>query len=207
MTTSTQVRLRARPVGEPADSDFETTTEEVPALEDGQVLLRTVYLSLDPYMRGRMSDAKSYAAPVGLGEVMVGATVCEVLESRSDRRAVGDLVLAYTGWQTHAVADARHTRRLDPAQAPVSTALGVLGMRGFTAYAGLLEIGRPKPGETVVVATHGVTGRTVVAELVGLEQQTAWRVLGGFGNCHWAVVEQGRSGWRITQWNASAEGL
>ena len=179
MTTSTQVRLRARPVGEPADSDFETTTEEVPALEDGQVLLRTVYLSLDPYMRGRMSDAKSYAAPVGLGEVMVGATVCEVLESRSDRRAVGDLVLAYTGWQTHAVADARHTRRLDPAQAPVSTALGVLGMPGFTAYAGLLEIGRPKPGETVVVAAATGPVGSAVGQLARIKGARAVGIAGG----------------------------
>ncbi|WP_241901575.1 MDR family NADP-dependent oxidoreductase [Nocardioides houyundeii] len=146
MTTSaktTQITLAARPVGEPDDSTFGTVTTDLPELAEGQVLLRTVYLSLDPYMRGRMSAAKSYAAPWEVGQVMQGATVCEVVESRSDRRKVGDLVLAYSGWQTYAVADARHMRSLDPAAAPVSTALGVLGMPGFTAYAGLLQIGRP----------------------------------------------------------------
>ena len=113
MAETTQIRLVRRPVGEPVDDDFEVTTVELPALEEGQVLLRTVYLSLDPYMRGRMSDAKSYAAPVELGDVMVGATVCEVVESRSERRTPGDLVLAYTGWQTHAIVDARAMRKLD----------------------------------------------------------------------------------------------
>ena len=156
-TKSTQIRLASRPVGEPQDSDFEVVTTELPEVGEGQVRLRTVYLSLDPYMRGRMSAAKSYAKPVEVGDVMVGGTVCEVLESRAPNRAAGDLVLAFAGWQTHAVVDARHTRRLDPAAAPVSTALGVLGMPGFTAYAGLLEIGRPQPGETVVVAA--ATGR------------------------------------------------
>ncbi|MBM0123300.1 NADP-dependent oxidoreductase [Pimelobacter simplex] len=167
---TTQIRLAARPVGEPTDDDFAFVTEDLPELADGEVLLRTIYLSLDPYMRGRMSAAKSYAEPVPVGGVMVGQTVCEVVESRSDRRAAGDIVLAYTGWQTYAVANARHTRRLDPDAAPVSTALGVLGMPGFTAYAGLLEIGRPKPGETVVVAAAtGPVGSAVgqVAQLKG----------------------------------------
>ena len=167
---STQIVLSARPVGEPTAADFETVTVDVPPLEDGQVLLRVIYLSLDPYMRGRMSDAESYADPVELGEVMVGATVCEVLESRSPKRAVGDLVLSYSGWRTHAVADARATRKLDPDAAPVSTALGVLGMPGFTAYAGLLEIGKPQPGETVVVAAAtGPVGSAVgqIARLKG----------------------------------------
>ncbi len=126
-TKSTQIRLASRPVGEPQDSDFAVVTTELPEVGEGQVLLRTVYLSLDPYMRGRMSAAKSYAKPVEVGDVMVGGTVCEVLESRAPNRAAGDLVLAYAGWQTHAVVDAQHTRRLDPAAAPVSTALGVLG--------------------------------------------------------------------------------
>ena len=179
MTTSTQIRLAARPVGEPQDSDFETTTEEVPALEEGQLLLRTHYLSLDPYMRGRMSDAKSYATPVGLGEVMVGATVCEVVESRSERRSVGDMVLAYTGWQTCAVADARHTRRLDPDAAPVQTALGVLGMPGFTAYAGLLEIGRPQPGETVVVAAATGPVGSAVGQIARIKGARAVGIAGG----------------------------
>ncbi|MBF4162111.1 NADP-dependent oxidoreductase [Nocardioides acrostichi] len=176
---TTQIRLAHRPVGEPTDACFETTTEELPALAEGQVLLATRYLSLDPYMRGRMSAAKSYAEPVPVGGVMVGATVCEVLESRSDRRAVGDLVLAYTGWQTHAVADARHMRSLDPDAAPVSTALGVLGMPGFTAYAGLLEIGRPQPGETVVVAAAMGPVGSAVGQIARIKGARAVGIAGG----------------------------
>jgi NADPH-dependent curcumin reductase len=184
-----QIRLAARPVGEPQDSDFELATEELPALEDGQVLLRTVYLSLDPYMRGRMSAAKSYAKPVEVGDVMVGGTVCEVVESRAQNRAEGDLVLAYTGWQTHAVADARHTRRLDPAQAPVSTALGVLGMPGFTAYAGLLEIGRPQPGETVVVAAATGPVGSAVGQIARVKGGRAVGIAGGPRKCQ-ALLEE-----------------
>ncbi len=188
---STQVRLVSRPVGEPADDDFEIGTADVPELADGQVLLRTVFLSLDPYMRGRMSDAKSYADPVGLGDVMVGATVCEVLESRSDRRAQGDWVLAYTGWQTHAVADARHTRKLDPEQAPPSTALGVLGMPGFTAYGGLLEIGRPQVGETVVVAAAAGPVGSAVGQIAKLKGARAVGIAGGAEKCRLLTEELG----------------
>ncbi len=191
MTTSTQIRLAAYPVGEPGDDAYETVTVELPELEDGQVLLRTVYLSLDPYMRGRMSTAKSYAAPVALGGVMVGSTVCEVVGSRSPKRAVGDLVLAYTGWQTHAVVDARHTRRLDPAAAPVSTALGVLGMPGFTAYGGLLEIGRPQPGETVVVAAATGPVGSAVGQIARVKGARAVGVAGGAEKCRVLVEELG----------------
>ncbi|UYM03595.1 NADP-dependent oxidoreductase [Solicola gregarius] len=188
-TKSTQIRLAARPVGEPQDSDFEFVTTELPALGDGQVLLRTVYLSLDPYMRGRMSAAKSYAKPVEVGDVMVGATVCEVVESRSPKRGVGDLVLAYTGWQTYAVAEAHHTRRLDPGAAPISTALGVLGMPGFTAYAGLLEIGRPQPGETVVVAAASGPVGSAVGQIAKVKGARAVGIAGGAEKCR-ALLEE-----------------
>src|ERR1700750_797384 len=104
---STQICLASRPVGEPDDSCFEHVATDLPPLVEGQLLLRVVYLSLDPYMRGRMSDAPSYAAPTEVGDVMVGGTVCEVLESQAPSFAPGDLVLSYSGWQTHAVADAR----------------------------------------------------------------------------------------------------
>src|ERR687896_390951 len=133
--TNRQIILASRPTGEPRDENFDLVEGPVPEPGEGQMLCRTIYLSLDPYMRGRMSAAKSYVSPVEVGDVMVGGTVCEVLESRAPNRAAGDLVLAFAGWQTHAVVDARRTRRLDPAAAPVSTALGVLGMPGFTAYA------------------------------------------------------------------------
>ena len=188
---TTQIRLVARPVGEPRDSDFEVTTTELPALQDGQVLLRTIYLSLDPYMRGRMSDAKSYAEPVALGDVMVGGTVGEVVASRSERRAVGDIVLAFSGWQTHAVVDARQTRLLDPAAAPVSTALGVLGMPGFTAYGGLLEIGRPQPGETVVVAAATGPVGSAVGQIARLKGARAVGIAGGPEKCRVVLEEFG----------------
>jgi NADPH-dependent curcumin reductase CurA len=188
-TKSTQIRLASRPVGEPHDSDFAVVATELPEVGEGQVLLRTVYLSLDPYMRGRMSAAKSYAKPVEVGDVMVGGTVCEVLESRAPNRAAGDLVLAFAGWQTHAVVDARHTRRLDPAAAPVSTALGVLGMPGFTAYAGLLEIGRPQPGETVVVAAATGPVGSAVGQIARVKGARAVGIAGGPEKCR-ALTEE-----------------
>jgi NADPH-dependent curcumin reductase CurA len=191
MTTSTQIRLAARPVGEPRDDDFDVVTVDLPDLEEGQVLLRVVHLSLDPYMRGRMSDAPSYAAPVPVGGVMVGGTVCEVLESRHPDLAEGDLVLSYSGWQTHAVADGRHVRRLDPESAPVSTALGALGMPGFTAYAGLLEIGRPAVGETVVVAAATGPVGSVVGQLARLRGARAVGIAGGERKCRVLLEEFG----------------
>jgi NADPH-dependent curcumin reductase CurA len=166
-----QVRLASRPDGRPSAGNFDITAGPVPAPPDGHVLLRTRYLSLDPYMRGRMSDAPSYAPPVDVGGVMVGATIGEVVESGDPGLAPGDLVLAYSGWQRYAVAPAPFVRKLDlPDGVPVTAALGVLGMPGFTAYAGLTQIGQPKPGETVVVAAaSGPVGASVgqIAKLLG----------------------------------------
>jgi NADPH-dependent curcumin reductase CurA len=147
------------------------------------VLLKIRYLSLDPYMRGRMSAAKSYAAPVELGQVMEGGTVGEVIESRHPDYAAGDFVLSHSGWQTYAVADAASLRKLDPQDAPVTTALGVLGMPGFTAYAGLLTIGQPKPGETVVVAAaSGPVGATV-GQIARIKGARAVGIAGGAEKC------------------------
>jgi NADPH-dependent curcumin reductase CurA len=147
------------------------------------VLLKIRYLSLDPYMRGRMSAAKSYAAPVELGQVMEGGTVGEVLESRHPDYSAGDFVLSHSGWQTYAVADAASLRKLDPQDAPVTTALGVLGMPGFTAYAGLLTIGQPKPGETVVVAAaSGPVGATV-GQIARIKGARAVGIAGGAEKC------------------------
>ncbi|WP_431958354.1 NADP-dependent oxidoreductase [Nocardia lijiangensis] len=188
---STQIRLAARPEGEPKDTDFAVATVELPELGDGQVLLRVLYLSLDPYMRGRMSAAKSYAAPVELGSVMVGGTVCEVVESRADSLEPGDVVLSFSGWQTHAVADARHVRKLDPEAAPISTALGVLGMPGFTAYGGLLEIGRPQPGETVVVAAATGPVGSAVGQIARIKGARAIGIAGGPDKCRALLDEFG----------------
>ena len=189
--TTTQVRLASRPVGEPVGSDFELTSTPLPELAEGQVLLRTIYLSLDPYMRGRLSDARSYAKPVPIGGVIVGGTVCEVVASRADNRVPGDLVLAYTGWQTYAAVPATSTRRLDPAAAPISTALGVLGMPGFTAYAGLLEIGRPAPGETVVVAAATGPVGSAVGQIARIKGARAVGIAGGPDKCRLLLDELG----------------
>jgi NADPH-dependent curcumin reductase CurA len=166
-----QVRLASRPDGRPSADNFAFTRQAPPAPGDGQVLLRTRYLSLDPYMRGRMSDAPSYAPPVEVGGVMVGGTIAEVVVSRAPGLSPGDLVLAYSGWQKYAVARGSLLRRLDPdAGVPLTTALGVLGMPGLTAYAGLTQIGRPAAGETVVVAAaSGPVGASVgqIAKILG----------------------------------------
>ncbi len=150
-TISRQITLASRPHGEPTPANFATVETALPAPGPDQVLLKIRYLSLDPYMRGRMNDAKSYAAPVPIGGVMEGGTVAEVL---AQQRALpsGDIVLSHSGWQSHAIADAKDLRKVDPSLGPISTAVGVLGMPGMTAYTGLLTIGQPKEGETVVVA-------------------------------------------------------
>jgi NADPH-dependent curcumin reductase CurA len=179
MTVSTQVRLARRPEGEPGDDSFDFVQHELPDLADGQVLLRVVYLSLDPYMRGRMSDAPSYAAPVEIGGVLEGGTVCVVEESRNPEWSQGDVALTYSGWQTHAISDGTGMRRLDPSVVPVSTALGVLGMPGFTAYAGLLEIGRPQAGETVVVAAATGPVGSAVGQIAKVKGARAVGIAGG----------------------------
>jgi len=179
-TTNRQILLKSRPNGQPGTDNFELVERPVPEPSEGQVLLRTLYLSLDPYMRGRMNDAKSYAKPAELGQPMVGGTVSEVVASRNAKFAVGDIVLAYAGWQDYALADGAGLRKLDPQAAPLSTALGILGMPGMTAYCGLLEIGKPLPGETVVVAAaSGAVGSAVgqIAKLKG-----AGRVIGSAGS-------------------------
>ncbi|NKF24452.1 NADP-dependent oxidoreductase [Solimonas marina] len=188
-TTTRRIALAARPVGEPRASDFRTEQTELPALRDGDVLLRIVYLSLDPYMRGRMSTARSYAQPMEIGDTMVGGTVAQVVESRARSLAVGDYVLSYSGWQTHAVAPARLLRKLDPRLAPLSTALGVLGMPGFTAYVGLKEIGKPLAGETLVVAAaSGPVGATV-GQLAKIRHARIVGIAGGAEKCRYLVDE------------------
>jgi hypothetical protein len=157
-----QFVLAARPTGTVKESDFKLIEGAVPRPAKGEVLLRTIYLSVDPYMRGRMGDQPSYAAPVAIGGVMVGGTVCEVVESQDESVPRGTYVEAYTGWQEFAVVKARGLRALDPNVAPISTAVGVLGMPGLTAYFGLIEIGRPRPGDTVFVSgAAGAVGATV----------------------------------------------
>ncbi|HYM13224.1 MAG TPA: NADP-dependent oxidoreductase, partial [Bryobacterales bacterium] len=165
-----QVRLAARPVGFPKDSDFQLVEAPVPSPGAGEFLVRVVYLSVDPYMRGRMSDAPSYAPPVQIGEVMVGGAVGRVVESKHAEFRPGDYVAGMFGWQQYAVSDGSGVRKLDPKLAPLSTALGVLGHIGLTAYFGLLDICDPRPGETVVVSgAAGAVGSAAgqIAKLKG----------------------------------------
>jgi NADPH-dependent curcumin reductase CurA len=157
-TKNRRIVLASRPSGEPGPENFRLEEMEVPEAGPGQVLLRTVYLSLDPYMRGRMSDSPSYAAPVAVGEVMVGFGICKVAGSN-------DLVVAGCGWQEYSVSDARAVQRIDPGLKPVTYALGVLGGPGLTAYTGLLNIGKPQAGETLVVAAASGAVGSVVGQI------------------------------------------
>jgi NADPH-dependent curcumin reductase CurA len=164
-----RIVLKSRPIGAPTQHNFHLQEDVVPVPEAGQLLLRTLYLSLDPYMRGRMSDAPSYAAPVGLGEVMIGGTVSRVEHSLHPDYRQGDLVLGYSGWQAHALSDGTGLSKLDADIDHPSLALGVLGMPGFTAYMGLLDIGQPKVGETVVVAAASGAVGSVVGQIAKLK--------------------------------------
>lgn len=189
--TNRRVVLAERPVGMPGAQHLVLETASMPVPASGQMLLRTIYLSLDPYMRGRMSAARSYSQPVEIGEVMVGGTVSEVVESRLEGYAAGDIVLSANGWQEYAVSDGTGVRKLDPTLAPISTAVGVLGMPGFTAYAGLREHGRPQAGETVVVsAAAGAVGQ-VVGQLAKLWGCRAVGIAGGEDKCRYVVDELG----------------
>ena len=189
--TARRFVLASRPAGEPKPDNFRLEEFSVPAPGSGEVLLRTLWLSLDPYMRGRMSDAPSYTAPVGIGQAMVGGTVSEVLASNDASYAPGDLVMGYTGWQTHAVSDGKGLRKLDPKLAPLSTALGVLGMPGMTAYTGLLEIGKPQPGETVVVAAASGPVGSLVGQIAKLKGARAVGIACGAKKCAFVKDELG----------------
>jgi NADPH-dependent curcumin reductase CurA len=194
MTMSQQAKrvvLVSRPVGEPKASDFRVEDYAPPAPGEGQVLLRTIWLSLDPYMRGRMSDGPSYAAPVPIGGVMEGGTVSEVAASNNPGFAKGDVVLSRAGWQTHALSDGKDLRKVDPKLAPVSTAVGVLGMPGMTAYTGLLDIGKPQAGETVVVAAASGAVGSAVGQIAKIKGARAVGIAGGKDKCDYVKKELG----------------
>lgn len=183
--------LAERPLGEPTAATLRLETGSVPVPGPGQMLLRTEYLSLDPYMRGRMSDGPSYAAPVAVGAVMEGGTVAEVVASQVEGFRPGDRVLSYNGWQDYALSDGAGVTVLDPGIEHPSWALGIFGMPGFTAWAGLTQIGQPKPGETVcVAAATGPVGATVgqIAKLMGCH---VVGIAGGAKKCTYAVTTLG----------------
>jgi NADPH-dependent curcumin reductase CurA len=186
-----RITLAAHPQGAPQDSDFALMEDAMPLPGPGELLLRTIYLSLDPYMRGRMNPVKSYSAFVEIGETMVGGTVSEVLSSNVEGFAPRDLVFGYTGWQSHAIDNGKGLRKLDPEAAPISTALGILGMPGHTAYVGLLDIGRPQAGETVVVsAASGAVG-SAVGQMARINDCRIVGVAGNPEKCRYVVDELG----------------
>ena len=190
-TINRRIVLNARPRGAPTAADFRFENDPVPEPESGQLLLRTLYLSLDPYMRGRMSDGPSYAAPVAVGDVMVGGTVSRVEVSRHGDFKVGELVLGYTGWQDYALSDGKGLTPISYEQRHPSRALGVLGMPGFTAYMGLLDIGRPMAGETVVVAAASGAVGSVVGQIAKIKGCTVVGIAGGEDKCRYVIDELG----------------
>jgi NADPH-dependent curcumin reductase CurA len=178
MTTSREIRLAARPRGVPMPSDFEVADVELPDPGEGEVLIRNAYVSVDPYMRGRMNDAKSYVPPFQLGEALTGGAVGQVVSSRSPGWEEGTWVVHNLGWREWALSDGGSLLPVDPTLAPVSTALGVLGMPGLTAYVGLLDVGRPQEGETVFVSGAAGAVGSVAGQIAKLQ---GCRVIGSAG--------------------------
>ncbi len=191
--SNTRVVLKSRPVGMPTNDNFDIQTVPVTAPGADEMLLRTLWLSLDPYMRGRMSDRKSYAKPLDIGDVITGGVVCQVVASNLDDYPVGTIVSGMYGWQSYAIAKADDNRlfKIDPELAPISTAVGVTGMPGQTAYFGLLRVGEPQAGETVVVsAASGAVG-SVVGQIAKIKGCRAVGVAGGKTKCDYVINELG----------------
>ncbi|HTC50512.1 MAG TPA: NADP-dependent oxidoreductase [Steroidobacteraceae bacterium] len=186
-----RVTLHSRPVGAPMTENFRIDEVSIPEPGPGQVLLRTLFLSLDPYMRARMSDAPSYAAPVAVGGVMVGGTIACVQASRHPDFQPGQRVVSANGWQDYAVSDGAGLRALDPGMTHASWGLGALGMPGFTAYMGLLDIGQPRPGETVVVAAASGAVGSIVGQIARLKGCRTVGIAGGSDKCRYVRDELG----------------
>ncbi|MDX1491796.1 MAG: NADP-dependent oxidoreductase [Pseudohongiellaceae bacterium] len=190
---NTKVLLAKRPVGEPDDSCFEFVEEETAPLEEGQILIKSLFLSLDPYMRGRMNDVKSYAEPVAIGGIMTGESAGVVLESRSAKYKVGDYVTAHMGWQTMIVANDNEPRlaKVDLNNGSLSAHLGAVGMPGRTAYFGLMEVGKPVAGETLVVAAASGAVGSVVGQIAKIKGLRAIGIAGGAEKCRYVKEELG----------------
>jgi NADPH-dependent curcumin reductase len=185
--------MAKRPQGEPTDDCFKLAEEEVPALEAGQILIKVMWLSLDPYMRGRMNDIKLYAKPLQVGDVMTGESSGLVVDSKSDRFKVGDYVTAHMGWQTMIVADDDEPRlmKVDLKNGTLSAHLGVVGMPGRTAYFGLMEVGKPKAGETLVVAAASGAVGSVVGQIAKIKGLRVVGIAGGEDKCRYVKEELG----------------
>lgn len=174
-----QIVLAARPEGLPRETDFRMIETPIPRPAEGQFLVRVNYLSVDPYMRGRISEIKSYAEPVEIGQLMIGGTAGTVIESRHPDFRPGDLAVGYWGWQEYALSYGQGVERFDPSLAPLSTSLGILGMPGLTAYFGLLDVGKPKQGETVFVSGAAGAVGSIVGQIAKIQ---GCRVVGSAGS-------------------------
>ncbi|MCC6536092.1 MAG: NADP-dependent oxidoreductase [Bryobacterales bacterium] len=183
--------LATRPTGLPTPENFRLESGPVPEPGEGEVVLRTLYLSVDPYMRGRLRDVPSYAPPVQIGELMTGGGVGRVIASRHPQFAVGEVLEGLTGWQTHVVSDGKMLRRVDESLAPVSTALGVLGMTGLTAYFGLLDICHPREGETVLVSGAAGAVGSLVGQIAKIHGCRAVGIAGADDKVRWITGELG----------------
>jgi len=186
-----RVLLASRPTGWVSEDNFRIETSPLPQPREGEVLVKNIYLSLDPYMRGRMNEGRSYAAKQEIGEVMIGGTVGEVVESKNPKFAAGDKVLGMLGWQQYGLSDGKGLNKIDASRVPMSAYLGVLGMPGVTAWVGLLDICQPKAGETVVVsAASGAVG-SAVGQIAKLKGCRAVGIAGGRQKCDYVVKELG----------------
>jgi NADPH-dependent curcumin reductase CurA len=186
-----QIILVRRPEAVPDEGCFKLVTSAVPQPVNGQILLRTRFLSVDPYMRGRMNDRKSYVPPFELNEVINGGVVAEVIESKSDSFIKGNFVVGNLGWQDYSIANQKEVRKINPEIAPVSTSLGVLGMPGLTAYFGLMDIGKPNEGETVVVSAAGGAVGTIVGQLAEIHACKAVGIAGSDKKIKYLIDELG----------------
>lgn len=190
-TIKKQIVLATRPTGMPTLQNFRIEDVEIPSLHDGQMLVQTVYISVDPYMRGRMNDAKSYVPPYPIDGVIEGGVIGQVIETASSKFSVGDFVLGGYGWQTHSVVDETEVRKIDSTHAPLTTHLGVVGMTGLTAFFGLLEIGKPKMGETVVISGGAGAVGTVVGQIANIKGAKSVGIAGSDDKCRYLVEELG----------------
>ena len=190
-TMNKQWRLKERPVGEPSAETWDYTESELPTISDGELLIKIKYISMDPAMRGWLNDAKSYIAPVKIGDVMRAGTVGEVIESKHETFAVGDYVAGHNGVQSYAVSDGTGLYKVDPNLAPLSYYLGVLGMPGMTGYFGLLKTGEPKAGETVVVSGAAGAVGGLVGQIAKIKGCRVVGIAGGSEKCKFLVDELG----------------
>ena len=185
-----RVLLRRQSVGVPEPADFELSEGPVAEPDDGQLACETLYLSLDPYLRGKISG-RHISGAIGVGELMAGEAVSRVIESRDEAFAPGDIVAAHSGWQSHPVIDASQARRVDPSLGPVSTTLGILGMPGLTAYAGLLRLGEPRPGDRVLVSAAAGPVGSMVGQIARIKDCTTVGIAGSADKCRWLVEQAG----------------